>query len=235
MNKVELSSVNRMKLLKDIAGREITAVTPHGISILVNEHVFIPTSETFELIDLAREVIKENSQINSVADIGTGTGVIAISLAQIFPNKSFFGLDISKEALKLAKTNSKLNNIDNVTFIQNKKKQWVNYHLPQDLGFIVSNPPYIGDEEYSNPNYVEMYPEIAYEPAGAIRTYDRFGLDPFIKIIEQSKTYKTKFYLFQCNEDFIDPLVDKIDRKEFNIEMIKDKKLKNRFLLLLRK
>ena len=74
----------------------------------VNSSVLIPRPETEELVRL---ILKEDLDLKEILDIGTGSGCIAISLAKNFPKAKVTVLDISEDALELARENAKLNNV----------------------------------------------------------------------------------------------------------------------------
>ena len=131
----------------------------YGREYLVNEHVFIPRPETERLIDIALEKTK-NIPAPSVMDVGTGTGCIAITLGIEIQNSNVRGIDISREALKMAKINSKYLNTENICF------QEMDFLLETDfdpVDLIISNPPYITAYEYSSimPEVREFEPSIA--------------------------------------------------------------------------
>jgi release factor glutamine methyltransferase len=119
----------------------------YGLPFKVNKHTLIPRPETEELVEWIlskQKLITHNSQLITILDIGTGTGCIAISLAKNLPNSKISALDISEEALKIAQQNAELNNV-NVEFFQAdilKTKT-----LPQQYDVIVSNPPYVREQE----------------------------------------------------------------------------------------
>ena len=79
----------------------------------VNSSVLIPRPETEELVRL---MLKEDLDGKEILDIGTGSGCIAITLAKYLPNSKVSAMDISSDALKVAKENAKLNNV-NIEFI----------------------------------------------------------------------------------------------------------------------
>ncbi len=145
----------------------------YGHKILLNPQVLIPRPETEYLI----EIIK-NTQLNPqrILDIGTGSGAIAISLKAIFPHAQVVGLDISLEALKLARKNAQLNDLE-IDFIQADiyKAQLGKFDL------LVSNPPYISQEDYAIlPDEVKRF-----EPQLALVGLES-GLYFYRKIIEMS-------------------------------------------------
>lgn len=142
----------------------------YGSRLIVSPAVLIPRPETEYLIEIINTHIIAPKKI---IDIGTGSGAIAISLKKIFPNAEVFALDISPQALKIAKENAINNQVD-INFVEGDI-------LTDNLGFfdvIVSNPPYISQEEY------EILPlEVKnYEPKLALVGSDK-GLYFYKKIL----------------------------------------------------
>ena len=119
----------------------------YGLPFRVNKNVLIPRPETEELVEWVISKYKIQNSEFRILDIGTGSGCIAISLAKNLPNAKVYALDVSEEALKIAKQNAKLNNV-NVEFL---KEDILNYEesIFRDLKFdvIVSNPPYVREQE----------------------------------------------------------------------------------------
>ena len=136
-----------------------------GMKFFVNENVLIPRPETEELLELAINKIKEQGQKEvldsahtyssqtlkhsdsqlKILDIGTGSGIIPIVLKKHFPDADISAIDISEDALKIARKNAKLHNTE-INFIQ---KDYLNEDLDKIYDVIISNPPYIGI--YENP------------------------------------------------------------------------------------
>jgi len=137
-----------------------------GLTFKVNKHTLIPRPETEELVQWIIEESNYKIQIPNpdsywvqqqttnnkqltILDIGTGSGCIAVSLAKSLPDAKIYAIDISKNALNVAKENAILNNVE-VNFIQadilNLKSEL------EDLKFdyIVSNPPYVRELEKSS-------------------------------------------------------------------------------------
>ena len=122
-----------------------------GLPFKVNKHVLIPRPETEELVSWILNEFKKHDTYLRILDIGTGSGCIAITLAKHLPNVEVCALDISKEALKVAKENAKLNEV-NVTFFECDILESFSYNLDIfKCGFdiIVSNPPYVRNQEMS--------------------------------------------------------------------------------------
>lgn len=117
----------------------------YGLPFKVNENVLIPRPETEELV--AWLLSQENTKgAIRILDIGTGSGCIAISLAKNLPNASVYALDVSSDALQVAKQNAVLNNVKvqfSVVDILNTNAVFKN--LKFDV--IVSNPPYVREKE----------------------------------------------------------------------------------------
>ena len=196
--------------------------------------MFVPTPETFGLIALAREKIRELGA-SSIADIGTGTGIIALALANSFPDQRCFATDANETALELARYNADKNNILNVRSFRNDSLTWVSPQLPAPINLIVSNPPYIGNQEYTNPQFLQNYPEAAQEPQDAIRTYDEFGARPYVRILAESERLAPTAYLFQCNTDNLCHLQEHLAPQGFQMSTSPDHNGNDRFLFLQRK
>lgn len=140
-----------------------------GLSFKVNKHTLIPRPETEELVSwVIYQQTKSNKQLN-ILDIGTGSGCIAIALSKNIPNAKVFALDVSSEALIVAKENASENKVD-VEFIQLdilNKDSWNSVSKFRDgiLNFdiIVSNPPYVRNMEKADMknNVLKFEPEFA--------------------------------------------------------------------------
>ena len=134
----------------------------YGLDFEVNEHVLIPRPETEELVEW---IIRENSGIDrlknlKILDIGTGSGCIAISLAKNITNAKVFAIDVSVEALAMAKKNAKNNNVA-VTFLLQSILETDD--LKQHFDIIVSNPPYVRNLEKQEikKNVLDYEPHLA--------------------------------------------------------------------------
>ncbi len=204
------------------------------IDLFLNKHTLIPHPDTLLMIEFATKILQRDGSIKTVADIGTGSGIIVISLAKRFPKINFFTSDISKKALNLAKKNASINKIKNIQFLQNTRKIWLSEYKKTNIDFIISNPPFVGEKEFNKKTFLLKYPEVKKEPKNAIVTKgDLEGLSPYMEIIKNSKKMNTKRYLFQCNSTNIEPLMKKlktgIDGKMF---VRKDTFRMKRFLMI---
>lgn len=179
----------------------------YGLKFNVDKSVLIPRPETEELVDW---IIKENQSKGSISilDIGTGSGCIAIALAKQLPKAKVFAVDVSEEALKIAKQNAVLNNVE-VAFIETDILSF--YHSEQTCtersrsseesqkyDIIVSNPPYVRELEKD-----KMTDNVLkYEPHLALFVKDDDALIFYRKIVALSKSLLNKNgkLYFEINE-----------------------------------
>ncbi len=134
----------------------------YGYKMIVNEDVLIPRPETEELCAniLARmdERFPNKEQI-TCADVGTGSGAIAIVLAKEEPKVTMMATDISEEAVQTAKKNA-LNNEADITFVTGDMLQpLIDSNIKLDV--LVSNPPYIPQEEVMEKSVIDYEPHVA--------------------------------------------------------------------------
>jgi release factor glutamine methyltransferase len=133
----------------------------YGLPFLVNKDVLIPRPETEELVELIlAESRKSKVKSLRILDIGTGSGCIPISLKKNLPDAEFFAVDVSENALEVAKENAKVNGVE-VNFI--KINILETEDLDQQFDIIVSNPPYVRmlEKEEIKPNVLEFEPHLA--------------------------------------------------------------------------
>lgn len=165
-----------------------------GLEFKVNEDTLIPRPETEELVEW---IIHENNkrQAFSVLDIGTGSGCIPITLAKHIPQATVSTIDVSANALLIAKENAQANDVA-VNFILTDILQANT--LPQQYDVIVSNPPYVRNLEKA-----EIKPNVLqYEPHLALFVEDSDPLIFYRKIAHLAVNYLTpggKLY-FEINQ-----------------------------------
>ena len=130
-----------------------------GLRIQVGDGVLIPRPETEEMVGRIKAMMPGAKR---VADLCTGSGCIALALADHYHDAQVWGVDLSAEALDIAKANAEANGLE-VTFIQCDLLQ-DEPPLPCDtVDLIVSNPPYVCDSERGqmSPNVLDYDPELA--------------------------------------------------------------------------
>jgi len=113
----------------------------YGYEIDVNENVLIPRFETERLVELTIEKIKNMNKKVSILDIGTGSGCIAITLKKEI-DCEVDAIDISDEALKIARENAVKNDVK-ITFYKSN----VLRNVSKKFDVIISNPPYLTEED----------------------------------------------------------------------------------------
>jgi len=151
-----------------------------SIPFFVQKGVFIPRPETELIIEA---VLALNSIKNPyIADIGTGSGNIAVSLAKELPQAKIFATDISKKALRTAQKNARMQGIEEIQFLLGDMFDPFKRKGPnRKFDFILSNPPYVSKKEWENlPDEIKLH-----EPKRSL-VYDDSGLDFFQKMIGSS-------------------------------------------------
>ena len=131
----------------------------YGLGLVITPAVFIPRSETERVVDIALQILKTVIS-PKILDVGTGSGCIAIALANELPEASVTGIDIDPNMLKLAQKNADLHKINNIIF----KQMDIQKEIPKEsYNLIVSNPPYIPLNEISDleKNIKDFEPHIA--------------------------------------------------------------------------
>jgi release factor glutamine methyltransferase len=131
----------------------------YDLPFKVTGATLIPRPETEELVDL---IIKENKGFTGdIIDFGTGSGCIAISLAVNLPDAKITGIDISDEALIVAKENALLNKAT-VTLLKSDILKF-DYEAVDNFDIIVSNPPYVRGSEkiFMKKNVIDFEPNLA--------------------------------------------------------------------------
>jgi release factor glutamine methyltransferase len=154
----------------------------YGIDFYVDSRVLIPRPETEILVDAALKFAGSRRYLTGpllVADIGTGCGAIAISLALNLPGSKVYATDLSSSALEVAKLNCENHKVtEQVTLLSGNLLQ----PLPEPVDLILANLPYIKNSELPN-----LSPEIAkFEPRMALDG-GRNGLDYIRQLLEQVK------------------------------------------------
>ena len=135
----------------------------YGLRFEVNENTLIPRPETEELVEF---ILKETSNFQlpasslNILDIGTGTGCIPISLKANLPQANFSAIDVSEQALEVAKRNAASNKAE-INFIQANILEVLD--LNQNFDIIVSNPPYVRNLEKQEikKNVLDYEPHLA--------------------------------------------------------------------------
>lgn len=201
----------------------------YSIPFEVNSSVLIPRPETEELVDL---IISENSTSigKNILDIGTGSGCIAITLQKNIKTAHVYAVDISAEALNVARRNAVQNQTD-VTFIQTDILQLekAQKDISYTFDIIVSNPPYIKQEEKK-----EMEQNVLdFEPHLALFVPDQDPLLFYRHIAEfgREKLKKNGLLYFEINAACGEITCKMLQEKGYNkVQLIKDLSGKDRII-----
>jgi release factor glutamine methyltransferase len=205
----------------------------YGYPFLVDKNTLIPRPETEELVEWILEEAKKLQNIKGsiplhILDIGTGTGCIPVSLAKNLPTATIYAIDISADALKIAKKNADLNTVE-ITFLQTdilkvNSLDEVLKQLQQNkihFDIIVSNPPYVRELEKA-----EIQPNVLQnEPHLALFVPDENPLLFYNKIADLAKENLNKngYLFFEINQYLGNETLSILKEKGFkNTELRKD-------------
>jgi release factor glutamine methyltransferase len=179
----------------------------YQLKFAVNKAVLIPRPETEELVLEAIQFLKNNPS-KSVLDIGTGSGCIPISIKKNVPDAIVISLDVSEAALAIAKKNANANAVDivfkNIDFLQE-----ANYALLPTFDVIISNPPYIPENEKQQ-------------------------LAKNILIFAELHLHKTGCLFLEVHEDLANETAAIFKAKNYVVNIKKDMQGKDRMLVIYR-
>ena len=177
-----------------------------GIDFFVNEDVLIPQPDTEILVETVLDICKRYGKLSlRILDLCTGSGAIAISLSKIL-NTQVFASDVSIKALKVAEKNNVMNNTK-VEFIESNLFEKIN---GEKFDIIVSNPPYIKNEEIKS-----LSKQVQNEPYIALAGGED-GLDFYRKIIDEAYKYinKNGYLCLEIGYDQKEDLIKLIKQNE---------------------
>ncbi len=178
-HKLSSSELKKAKnyIMRRATGEPVAYITGHkefyGFDFFVTPQTLIPRPETEHIIEKVLQLYEHNSPLR-ILDLGTGSGILAITLALLFPKSTSLALDIQQGALDIAQKNAKKHHVERqVNFLQADFTQDLSDIIIQaDFDLIVSNPPYIETKEIT-----QLSPEIInFEPHTALFS-KRDGLD----------------------------------------------------------
>ena len=218
----ELQALKENKPIQYVIGH----VNFYGNPFFVTKDVLIPRFETEELVENVINYIKNHSQEKlNVLDLGCGSGAIGLTIKKLCQEKVDVTLvDISSKALEITKKNA-LNLQLSVTI---KQSDWFQ-NINEKFDIIISNPPYIAQEEEIEPIVKENEPHLALYGG-------KDGLDCYKKIFQQAPNYVTSNYLlaFEIGQYQKEALTNlaKYYFKDATITIKKDLQGRNRMLFV---
>lgn len=185
-----------------------------GEKFIVTPDTLIPREETEFLVNCAIEKInKIKKETVQILDIGTGCGCIACMIAKNAPQAEVLGVDVSSDALQVALENAqKLDLIKKVVF--RKSDIFSALREGETFDIIVSNPPYISENDYNNLDKVVK----DFEPKSALLADDN-GLEFYKKIICNAKKYLNKggYLIFECGQNQADEICKLFEKNNFTL------------------
>ncbi len=192
----------------------------YGRSFFVSPAVMVPTPETEILCESAMRFIRCNKIASPrILDVGVGSGVISVTLANELSDCSIVSLDISEDAIEVAKRNSKkLGGKENIEFRQSDFFTALKPDEKFDL--ILSNPPYISHEEYT-----DLPPEVLADPKVSL-VADNDGLSAIETLVKDAPNYLNRdgrimFEIGYNQADRVSSLTEK-DPRYKSIVQLKD-------------
>lgn len=197
----------------------------YGLNFYVDKNVLIPRPETECLIDEVRKEA-EASTPRRIADIGTGSGCIAITLKKYLPKAKVYACDISKKALAVAKKNARKHKVK----IFFKRGDLLEPYKKTRLDLIVANLPYLKPLH----QYLKHYPGLKYEPKIALCAGPK-GLDLYREFFRQLKKYHPLSKVFIEIDPGQSKAIKKIIRQNLShpsVEIKKDLAGKNRIIII---
>lgn len=150
-----------------------------SLNFQVNDSTLIPRPETETLVEYILENFDHEKKIK-LLDMGTGSGAIALSIASEKPDWEILGSDISKQAIQLADNNKIKQQTSNCIFIHSN---WFNNISAIDFDIIVSNPPYIANDD---PHLSQG--DVRFEPKSALTSGDT-GMDDIKHLCAHAKNH----------------------------------------------
>ena len=204
----------------------------YSLTFKVNSNTLIPRPETEELVEFVINQQKktENKPLH-ILDIGTGSGCIAISLAKNIPSAKVYAFDISTEALKIAKENADLNEVD-ITFIAGdilNESTWPLFFNDMTFDIVVSNPPYVREKEkpFMKNNVLENEPHLAL----FVKDEDPLQFYKAITQFSLSHLKEKGLLFFEINEFLGNEMIHLLTKHKFeNIQLKQDIFKKDRII-----
>ena len=176
------------------------------------EDVYAPSDDTYLIIDYFNESISENyfdglniKKVNNILDMGTGTGIIALFLQEVKKrilnfSPRIFASDILENAIKCAKLNESINNIEkSITFIQSDLFKKFQANLKKKFNVIIFNPPYLPSLKYNSKVRVKKGIDNSWNGG-------KKGFEVFLEFISQAKSFldlTQNYYIYYISSSVV--------------------------------
>ena len=169
----------------------------YGLKLYVDKSVLIPRLETEELVDTLIHKYLNISYNYVIADIGTGSGCIALAMKKYLKNANVFAIDISNNAVNVTKLNSEKLQL-NISLLQGDLlSPLIDNNIKVDV--LISNPPYIKNKNEVDKNVLNYEPHLALFAKNGVDFYERILKDSY-KVLNQKAIIAFEFNYDQKNE-----------------------------------
>lgn len=198
----------------------------YGLKLYVDKNVLIPRLETEELVDTLIYRYLNSNYNYVVADIGAGSGCIALAMKKHIQNANVFAIDISEKAVNVAKLNASKLQL-NINVLQGDLlSPLINKNLKVDV--LISNPPYIKNKNEVDENVLNYEPHLALFAKNGVDFYERILKDSF-KVLN-----KKAIIAFEFNYDQKDELNEIIKKyyPQSKVDFYKDAGNKWRYVII---
>ncbi|MFL2560138.1 MAG: HemK family protein methyltransferase [Gammaproteobacteria bacterium] len=179
--------------------------------IKTSDNIFYPREDIDIYPKALKNIIKKN---NKILELGTGTGAISISLAKNFKNVKITATDINLSAIKIAKKNAEINNVEHI--IKFKKSNWFSNIDNIKYDFIIANPPYLAKK--NSIHYAELL-----DPNNSLYA-NNDGLADIYKIIKLGINYLNKNSFIIIEHSHNQTLLLKEYAKKYNLNLVNTEK-----------
>ncbi|WP_457640129.1 peptide chain release factor N(5)-glutamine methyltransferase [Persephonella sp.] len=187
----------------------------YNVKLKINEGVLIPRPETEILVEQVLKKIPENKKTEGL-EIGVGSGAVSVALLKNRPLLYMYGVDISETALQTAYTNAKINMVaDRLVLLKSNLFE----KIPEKkFDFIVSNPPYIAEDEYP-----QLEEEVKKEPVEALIA-GKEGTEFYERIVQEGKNFlkENGFFAFEIGSKQAEKVCRMLEEEGFNCSVFKD-------------
>jgi len=202
-----------------------------GLKFKVSKDVLIPRPETEELVHYALPIFRQH-HLKSMLDIGTGSGIIPITMSLKTNIGQVFGLDVSEAALNIANENNLLHHT-NVHFIQVDFLDKFTWSSLPKVDMVISNPPYITETEKKqmHPNVLEHEPHLAL-------FVNKDAMEFYRAIADFVQEYQAPgcVIMVEINEQYASDVAGIFNTEYFcDMEIIKDLQEKDRIVIARKK